>query len=172
MISNIGWERNCNLNQIYNKDLFQLGNAELLSLYKTAFLCSREVPATVVLKCFDWAIAQREAGSCVISGFHSVLEKDVLAYLLKGTQPVIVALARGMKAKIDQEFKKPLEQGRLMIVTPFDQKHKRVTTQLSITRNAFMADIADEIVIGYAKAGGNIDRLIQQFGQSKPIQYL
>ena len=88
------------------------GNNQLLDLHKTAFLCSRDIPATVVLKCYDWAIAQREAGICVISGFHSVLEKDVLAYLLKGTQPVIVALARGMKARMEPEFKKPLRSCR------------------------------------------------------------
>jgi hypothetical protein len=40
------------------------------------------VPASVILKCYDWAIAQREAGNCIISGFHSQLEKDVLHYLL------------------------------------------------------------------------------------------
>ena len=149
-----------------------IGDKKLLDLHKVAFLCSRDIPASIVLKCYDWAIAQREAGNCVISGFHSVLEKDVLTYLLKGTQPVIVALARGMKARIEPKFKKPLEQGRLLIVTPFEKKHKRVTTQLAITRNAFMADLADEIVIGYAKPGGNIDRLIQQLGQSKPVHYL
>jgi hypothetical protein len=148
------------------------GNNQLFDLHKTAFLCSRDIPASIVLKCYDWAIAQREAGNCVISGFHSVLEKDVLTYLLKGTQPVIVALARGMKARIEPEFKKPLEQGRLLIVTPFEQKHKRVTTRLALIRNAFMVELADEIVIGYAKLGGNIDRLIQQLGQSKPVHYL
>ena len=74
-----------------------LGNTELLKLPKTAFLCSRQVPAGVVLKFYDWAIAQREAGRCIISGFHSQLEKDVLHYLLKGTQPIILALARGLK---------------------------------------------------------------------------
>lgn len=35
-----------------------LGNTDLLELPKTAFLCSRQVPASVVLKCYDWAIAQ------------------------------------------------------------------------------------------------------------------
>jgi hypothetical protein len=48
-----------------------LGNTELLKLPKTAFLCSRQVPASVVLKCYDSAIEQREKGNCVISGFHS-----------------------------------------------------------------------------------------------------
>jgi len=42
------------------------------------------VPALVVLKCYDWAIEQREAGISVISGFHSLIEKDVFHYLLKG----------------------------------------------------------------------------------------
>lgn len=37
-----------------------LGNTELLKLPKKAFLCSRQVPASVVLKCYDWAIEQRE----------------------------------------------------------------------------------------------------------------
>ena len=78
-----------------------LGNTELLKLRKTAFLCSREIPASVVLKCYDWAIEQRDKGNCIISGFHSKIEKDVFHYLLAGTQPVIMALARGMKEKID-----------------------------------------------------------------------
>ena len=81
----------------------QLGNKELLELNKIAFLCSRKVPTSVVLKCYDWAITQREKGNCVISGFHSQLEKDVLHYLLKGKQPIIIALARGLKEKLEPE---------------------------------------------------------------------
>jgi hypothetical protein len=30
------------------------GNIELLKLPKTAFLCSRNIPASAVLKCYDW----------------------------------------------------------------------------------------------------------------------
>ena len=57
-----------------------IGNKALLELNKTAFLCSRKVPASIVLKCYDWAIQQREDGNCIISGFHSQIEKDVLHY--------------------------------------------------------------------------------------------
>lgn len=39
-----------------------VGNIELIKLSKTAFLCSRKVPASIVLKCYDWAIEQRENG--------------------------------------------------------------------------------------------------------------
>ena len=134
-----------------------LGNNELLKLPKTAFLCSRQVPAGVVLKCYDWAIAQREKGRCIISGFHSQIEKDVLHYLLKGTQAIIVVLARGLKEKMESELQQPLEQGRLLMVTPFGKEIKRVTTRTAQLRNQLMIDMADEIVIGFARKGGMLE---------------
>lgn len=144
-----------------------LGNTDLLKLPKTAFLCSRQVPASVVLKCYDWAIAQREQGVCVISGFHSQIEKDVLHYLLKGKQPIILALARGLKEKLEPEFEKPLQDGRLLIISPFDKSIKRVTAQTAETRNKLMTDLADQITIGYASPGGQLEKLL--IGIEKPI---
>ncbi|HHT9146151.1 MAG TPA: DNA-binding protein, partial [Candidatus Wunengus sp. YC61] len=79
------------------QNLNYVGNKQLLENYKIAFLCSRKCPADIILKSYDWAIEQREKGVCVISGFHSKIEIDVLHYLLKGTQPIILALARGLK---------------------------------------------------------------------------
>ena len=149
-----------------------LGNRDLLGLHKTAFLCSQEVPASIVLKCFDWAISMRDTGKCVISGFHSKLEKDVLAYLLKGDQPVIIALARGMKTKIEPEIKKGLDIGRLLIITPFERNVTRVTADLAFIRNSLMANTAQEIVIGYAKSGGKVNRLMEMIETTKNVQYL
>jgi len=137
-----------------------LGNKELLKLPKTAFLCSRKAPASVVLKCYDWAIAQREKGVCVISGFHSQIEKDVLHYLLKGRQPIIVALARGLKERIEPELATPLKQGRLLIVSPFEKSVQRVTVQTAEVRNKMMVDLTDSITVGYVSAGGNLEKLL------------
>ncbi|MBI2471264.1 MAG: DNA-binding protein [Planctomycetes bacterium] len=138
------------------------GNTELLKLPKTAFLCSRNIPASAVLKCYDWAIAQREKGTCVISGFHSNIEKDVFHYLLSGTQPVIIALARGMKDKTEPEIKTAIDAGRLLLVTPFDKKIKRVTEETAETRNRLMVELAEEIAIGYASKGGMLEKLINE----------
>ena len=146
-----------------------LGNTELLKLRKTAFLCSREIPASVVLKCYDWAIAQRDQGNCVISGFHSKIEKDVFHYLLAGTQPVIMALARGMKEKIDRDLKAAVNAGRLLIVTPFANSVKRVTAATAEKRNRFMIELADEVVIGYAGKGGMLERLAAEVKGKKVI---
>ncbi|MBU0489289.1 MAG: DNA-binding protein [Bacteroidetes bacterium] len=137
-----------------------IGNETLLELRKTAFFCSRKIPASAVLKCYDWAVAQREAGNCIISGFHSQIEKDVLHYLLKGQQPIILALARGLKEKLEPEFEKPLEQGRLLIISPFDKSTKRVTEQTAEVRNKMMIELADSITIGYASEGGNLETLL------------
>ena len=147
----------------------KLGNEELLTLPKTAFLCSRRVPASAVLKCYDWAIAQREAGSCVISGFHSQMEKDVLHYLLKGNQPIILALARGLKTLLEPELKPPLAQGRLLIITPFDNSVKWVTAENAAIRNRMMIELADEIVVGYSSPGGQLDTLLADYKQQKVI---
>ncbi len=148
-----------------------LGNMEFLELPKTAFLCSRKVPANTVLKCYDWAIAQREAGRCVISGFHSQIEKDVLHYLLKGTQPIILALARGLKVRIEPELKQPLEQGRLLIISPFESSVKRVTAETAQIRNRMMIEMADEIVIGYASSNGQLEAIINS-NKEKEIKRL
>lgn len=85
-----------------------IGNIELLKLPKTAFLCSKQVTAVAVLKCYDWAIAQLEVGKCIIRSFYSQIEKEVLHYLFKGAQPIIVALARGLKEKLEPALQHPL----------------------------------------------------------------
>ena len=139
-----------------------IGNKNILNLPKTSFLCSRNIPASVVLKCYDWAIAQREKGTCVISGFHSKIEKDVFHYLLSGTQPVIIALARGMKDKVEAEIKTAIDAGRLVLVTPFDKRVRRVTEETAETRNRLMVELADEIAIGYTSKGGMLEKLINE----------
>ena len=147
-----------------------LGNTELLKLHKTAFLCSRAIPASVVLKCYDWSIAQRDNGNCVISGFHSKIEKDVFHYLLAGTQPIIMALARGMKEKNDTDLKAAVDAGRLLIITSFDNSVKLVTEETAEKRNRFMIELADEVVIGFASKDGLLQKVINQSG--KKVTYL
>lgn len=149
---------------------YTAGNSEILKNHKTAFLCSRTCPSHIVLKAYDWATEQREKGNCVISGFHSQIEKDVFHYLLKGTQPTILALARGMKQRIEPEIQKALDDNRLLIISPFDESVKRITARSAQIRNEFMAELADEIFVAYASPGGNAEKLIRKcLREGKPI---
>ncbi len=149
-----------------------IGNTDFLNLHKTAFLCSRKISASAVLKCYDWAISKRDAGECVISGFHSKLEQDVLHYLLKGKQPIIVALARGRKENIEPELQKPLDDGRLLIVTPFTTEVKRITQDTANIRNRFMMSLADEIVLGHVNPEGELHKLVKEFQVLKKVSLL
>jgi hypothetical protein len=147
-----------------------LGNTELLNLHKTAFLCSREIPASTVLKCHDWAIQQREQGRCVISGFHSQSERDVFHYLLTGKQPIIMALARGMITRIEPVLQSAVAAGRLLIVTIFERSVKRADEQTAAARNRFMLAQADEIVVGYARPGGMLEKILKNISDKKILR--
>lgn len=149
-----------------------LGNTDLLKLHKVAFLCSRKCPAAVVLKSYDWAIEQRDKGVCVISGFHSRIEKDVLYYLLKGTQPIILALARGMMKNWPPEIKTALDAGRLLTITRYTNSVTHASEESCFQRNRLMMELADEIVIGYASPGGNLERLCGESPEGNKMEML
>lgn len=149
-----------------------LGSSDILKCPKTAFLCSRKIPPTVVLKCYDWALEQRDKGICVISGFHSMIEKDILHFLLTGKQPIIIVLSRGMIKRIDTKLKEALNENRLLIISPFPDNSTRPSQYKAQKRNRLMLDLADEIVIGYATKNGLLSSLINQYPPSKPISYI
>lgn len=151
--------------------VFSLGDRKILQLHKTAFLCSRRYPSSIVTKAYDWAIAEREAGKCIISGFHSQIEKDVFHFLLKGNQPIILVLARGLPKRIDPVLKPAIDNGRLLFVTPFMKNVIRVTNNTAVKRNRFMVDVADSIVIGYATPDGSLASLMKRT-KDKPITFL
>jgi predicted Rossmann fold nucleotide-binding protein DprA/Smf involved in DNA uptake len=136
------------------------GNKKLLEGQKTAFLCSRRCPASVVLKAYDWARAIRAEGRCVLSGNHSQIEKDVLHYLLKGNQPVVVALARGLKKRLEPELAAEVSTNRLLIISSFAANVTRVTQETANKRNEFMAGLSDEIFVAYAQPDGNVHQLV------------
>jgi hypothetical protein len=140
--------------------MFTLGNEDILKLHKTAFLCSRRYPSSVVPRAYDWAIAQREAGNCVISGFHSQIEKDVFHYLLKGKQPIILALARGLPKRVDPLLVLSIDTGRLLLVTPFGPRVSRITSTTAQRRNQMMIEMADDIVVGYSTPEGSLSKLL------------
>ena len=121
-----------------------LGNKELLKVQKTAFLASSTISSESVLRCYDWATEMRRRGECVISGFSSKLEKDVLHFLLKGTQPIIIVLARKMYKMIPKELHALMEQNRLLIISVSNAARQSKSTALA--RNRYICEISDQIL--------------------------
>jgi predicted Rossmann fold nucleotide-binding protein DprA/Smf involved in DNA uptake len=137
-----------------------LGDAKVLGRSKVAIICSKQCPANLILKTYDFARLVRGSGRAIVSGFHSPIEKDCLPILLRGPDLVIIVQGRRLSTtRLPAEWQKAIEAGRLLLVSPFTDKQKRVTTQLAEERNRFVAALADEVLIAYAHPGGKTEKL-------------
>jgi predicted Rossmann fold nucleotide-binding protein DprA/Smf involved in DNA uptake len=155
--------------------LSALGNLDLLALPKTALFCSARCPGKIILTTYDQAAKWRDTGRCVISGFHSPVEKECLRILLRGSQPIIVCPARALPRRVPPDWKKPLTAGRLLVLSAFAATAKRITAELASRRNEFVAALADEVFIAHAAVGGHLETLARRlhacgipFSESQP----
>lgn len=137
-----------------------LGNANLLALPKTALLSSRRVLPSAVMRCYDWATDARDAGRCVASGFQSALERDVLSFLLRGTSPIVLVLARSLWKTVPKEFREFIAAGRLLVVSPVPQTARRVSEETAAVRNGWLLDHCDEAVFASLDPNGTLARLV------------
>lgn len=137
--------------------LTALGNLDLLSQPMTALFCSARCPGNVILRAYDQAAQWRDAGRCVISGFHSPVEKECLRILLRGEPPIVICPARAMPQRIAPELKSPLAAGRLLILSAFPPTETRVTADLAARRNAIVSALATDTLILHATPGGRLE---------------
>jgi predicted Rossmann fold nucleotide-binding protein DprA/Smf involved in DNA uptake len=121
-----------------------LGNKDLLKVPKTAFLAASAIPPDMVLKCYDWAVRMANEGRCVVSGFSSHLEREVLHFLMKGQQPIVLVLARQMYKDMPTELQELLDDNRLLIISISNATRQSKATALA--RNRYVCEIADEIL--------------------------
>lgn len=151
--------------------LWAAGPTSILNRESSAFFCSAQCPGSVILQTFDAITAMRDEGRTLIGGFHSPMEWECLRILLRGKQPVIWAPARsilGMRLK--PELRPAFEAGRLLILSPFEAKHKRITAALSEERNRFVGALARELFIPHAAPNSQTLALAkEQAAWGKPI---
>lgn len=121
-----------------------LGNKEVLKVRKTAFLASSTISSETVMRCYDWATEMRSQGECVVSGFSSKLEQDVLHFLLKGKQPIIIVLARRMYKVIPKKLEAAIDQNRLLIISVSNATRQSKATAMA--RNKYICEISDRIM--------------------------
>ena len=161
-----------------NDNVQMLGNAALMALPKVAFLSSRRVAPAAVMRCYDWATEMRGGGrgatalpvaatsattpaGCVIGGFQSALERDVLKLLLPAGGPsIVMVLARGMWRSVPMEYREAINAGRMLVVSPFSQGVVRVPKETAEKRNAFVLDHCTEAVFASLDPDGSLARLV------------
>ena len=145
-----------------------LGNKELLKLKKTAFLASNTIPLDMVLKCYDWAAGKHDG--CIVSGFSSKLEKDVLHFLLKANCPIILVLARQMYKVVPDELKEALNEGRLLIISATTATRQSRATAL--VRNRYVCELADSILFVGVTEQSSLSRLKKEFFNKSTASYI
>ena len=143
-------------------ELTALGNPDLLSQPMTALFCSARCPGNVILRAYDQAAQWRDTGHCVISSFHSPVEKECLRILLRGEPPISICPARAMPQRIAPELKAPLAAGRLLILSAFGPGEARVTADLAARRNAVVSALATDTLILHATPGGRLETSLRQ----------
>lgn len=136
------------------------GNRALLQRPALGLFCSVKCPGTVIVRTYDLARSLRDSGAALIGGFQSPMERECLTLLLRGSGPVIVCPARGIDSRrVPHEWRTPLVEGRLLVLTPFAEGQRRATTVQATMRNLCVAALADEILIPYAALGGKTEML-------------
>jgi hypothetical protein len=136
------------------------GSVTLLRSPLLALFCSIRCPGKLILETYDLARALRDAGVPVLSGFHTPMEKECLDLLLRGNQPVIACPARGIEdMRLPSTLKTAIDSGRLLLLSPFNQKDRRPTARLAEERNRFVAALATEVFVAYAAEGGKTEQL-------------
>ena len=130
------------------------GNFELLENPATAFLCSTACPGDKILEAYEWGRHQCDTGGTVISGFHTPVEKDVLAILARRGANIIWVPGRDLPKTLDPVFKTPLAENRLLILSPFLYgKPSRPTQESCSFRNRFILSRTAERFIPHAAEG-------------------
>jgi len=151
--------------------VWAIGNLQILEQALLGFFCSTKCPGEIILRTYDLARALREAGVSMIGGFHTPMEKECLALLLRGAQPMVICPARSIaQMRLPADWQQPMADSRLLILSPFEAKHRRPTVELTEQRNRFVAALSAHIFIAYAAPKSKTEALcLELLRQSKPV---
>jgi len=153
-------EASASLSQLIPKIecLSVIGDSGLLNESLFALFCSVRCPVSIILKTYDLAQILKDKHISVISGFHSPVEKEVLVTLLHGNSAIVICPARSIQnMRVPADWKKPIEQQRLLIVSPFAENQPRATQEMAALRNQLVAALAQQVFIAYAEPGGKTE---------------
>ncbi|MGE5341382.1 MAG: DNA-binding protein [Candidatus Omnitrophota bacterium] len=143
--------------------LHAIGDISILRNPLSALFCSVRCPAEIILKTYDLIRDLRDSGVIFIGGFHSPIEKDCLEILLRGCQPIVICPAKSIdKMRIPGNWAPLIDNGRLLILSPFVPRQKHITSERAQYRNLFVAALAKEIYIFHAANGSKTRDLFRQ----------
>ena len=133
----------------FGNGLRGMGNPSLWNLEKLGVLCSRNAPRP---DCIPKAAA-------FFSGFHSPMEKEILAKLLEVKAPVVWCPAWGLGGTLGEAERTALEENRMLIL---EMKNLDGNLAAAEQRNRFVLERADRLWLPHVSPGGMLDRLVKE----------
>lgn len=109
---------------------------------------------------------------CVISGFLSPLEREVLDMCLAEEIPAVQVLARGLPHWFPAPVRRAMDAGRFLAVTPFEASVERFSAERAAWCNQYALHLARRIVIGQLAPDGMLACLLADLQDRKPVQVL
>ncbi len=101
------------------------------------------------------------------------MEQECLRILLKSPHPVILCPARGLPRRVPPEWRRPLAEERLLLVTGFGNGTRRATVQTAVQRNRLVAALADNVFVAHAAPGSRSEDLCREvIRRQKPLYTL
>ncbi len=131
------------------------GNLNILKFPGIGLICSIQCPGSIIVQTFDVIRRLRDEKMVLIGGFHSPMERECLDILLRGSQPVILCPARSLRnLRMGKAARKALAEGRLLVLTIFDDEVRRSTASGAILRNDLVAALAGVVLVPHAAKNG------------------
>lgn len=149
----------CNLS-FDSKRTNYIGNLKLLNNHKIGFLSSQKSNPNTISRITEWLDTIND-DTCIVSGFQSKNESKLLDLLLKNNKKIIVVLSREIYDKCPIKFETAVKNGKMLIISPFDNMLKVTTRDNARSRNQFVLDTSHEIVVGDLSEGGMLDSMLK-----------
>lgn len=121
----------------------------------------------------DWAVAQARAKTPLIGGFHSPLEQSVLEVMLVAHAPVVIVIARKLNAaSLSAAWRDAVQAGTAAVVSMEDST-ERLTTEIAMRRNHWVARHATHILVAEVSPDGSLAPCLAQWkGEGRSLNCL
>ena len=157
--------------------LWVSGNQEILhrlddeKYFSLALVASVDSPVSIFQPTLDTVHSLCDGTTVFVGGFHSPLEKLCLQQLLRERQSVVICFARTLvRMKLPSTWQRSLEEGRLLLLSPFPHTHRRPTLETARVRNELVAALSAGVLIAFAATGSKTEQFCQSLlKRGKPV---
>jgi predicted Rossmann fold nucleotide-binding protein DprA/Smf involved in DNA uptake len=132
-------------------DLDVRGDRGLMEKEKIALFSSQFVPPDLVWPALDLANRLGQVDTCLVGGFQTLLEREILSVLIRGSASIIYCPARSLtRLTVPHSWRQAMDADRMALVSAAPIKLRRATRHTATNRNALVLGLANSVVIVHA----------------------